>query len=71
VSGVSTAKLRRWAERGVISVIRDPGHHRHYYLPEMRVVALLAEARGEPASLVMLINHLAVVLARGHAPEAT
>ncbi|GAA4236614.1 hypothetical protein GCM10022254_46700 [Actinomadura meridiana] len=65
VCGVSTGNLRRWAERGVISVIRDPGHHRHYYLPEMGVIALLAAARGEPASLTMLTNHLAVVFAPG------
>ncbi|GAA4233522.1 hypothetical protein GCM10022254_36140 [Actinomadura meridiana] len=64
--GVSTANLRRWAQRGVISVIRDPGHHSHYYLDELRLITQLAEAQDEPASLTMLIKHLAIVLASAY-----
>ncbi|GAA4231020.1 hypothetical protein GCM10022254_27140 [Actinomadura meridiana] len=66
MSGVSTANLRRWARRGVVSVIHDPGHHRHYYLDEMRLITQLAEARGEPPGLTMLTDHLAAVLAPIH-----
>lgn len=74
-SGVPTAKLRRWAERGVISVIYDPGRQRRYYIPEIDFLASWGRARKdagkEPISLFTLNNYIQLRLSGGLAPKST
>ncbi|GAA4229938.1 hypothetical protein GCM10022254_23540 [Actinomadura meridiana] len=73
--GISTASLRRWAERGVISVIRDPGQHRHYYSSEIAFLAAWVEARKEAGkealSLIALTNYIEFTLASPYYCEST
>ncbi|WP_425548872.1 MerR family DNA-binding transcriptional regulator [Actinomadura meridiana] len=71
LSGVRAANLRRWAERGVISVIRDPGQHRHYYIPELALLAFWGKEKDEPLNLIALTNHIAVMLAPAYNCEST
>lgn len=69
MTGIPTAKLRRWAERGIISVIHDPGQWRRYYIAELDFLASWETGRKdagkEPLNLPTLIDYIDVTLANG------
>ncbi|GAA4242165.1 hypothetical protein GCM10022254_74030 [Actinomadura meridiana] len=66
LSGVPTANLRRWARRGVISVIHRPGQRRRYYVPELELLEKFEKHRGDLPGLIVLGNHIEVVLASAY-----
>ncbi|TDB83644.1 MerR family transcriptional regulator [Actinomadura sp. KC216] len=65
-SGVSTTKLRRWAEKGVISVIHVPGRPRNYYIAELDFLAEWEVARRKlgmgPLDLPALTGYIQLTL---------